>query len=196
MLACFAAGIIPKHQYIIEPMNLTLTTTREDHLIAWLTALAVTIHVLESTLPTPLPGIKPGLANIITIVVLMRYGIKTAIWVSLLRVLIGSLVLGTFLSPTFVLSLTGAIASVVVLVVLSKLNTILSFISFGAVSYAVFAACAHMAGQFYMAYLLFLPHAAMFKLLPLFMTAGVLTGILTGVIAGRLLNRITDPTCQ
>jgi len=171
-------------------MNLTLTTTREDHLIAWLTALAVTIHVLESTLPTPLPGIKPGLANIITVVVLVRYGIKTAIWVSLLRVLIGSIVLGTFLSPTFMLSLTGATASVVVLVVLSQLNTILPFISFGAVSYAVFAACAHMAGQFFMAYLLFLPHPAMFKMLPLFMTAAVLAGILTGIIAGTLLNRI------
>ena len=171
-------------------MNITLTTTRDDHLIAWLTAMAVAIHVLESSLPMPLPGVKPGLANVITIVVLMLFGIRFAVWVSLLRVLISALVLGTFLSPTFFMSLGGALGSVAVLVVLSRLNTILPVLQFGAVSYAVFAAIAHMTGQFFMAWFVFLPHPAMFKLLPLFMTAAVLTGILTGIISGMVVKRL------
>ena len=48
-------------------MNLSVPTTRQDHRIAWLTALAITIHIAESALPSPLPGIKPGLANVVTI---------------------------------------------------------------------------------------------------------------------------------
>ena len=89
-------------------MSITVPTTRQDHRIAWLTALAITIHIAESALPSPLPGIKPGLANVVTIVALVQYGWGTAAWVALLRVLIGSLLIGTFLSPTFLLSLAGA----------------------------------------------------------------------------------------
>ncbi len=42
-----------------------IRTTAEDHRIAWLTALAITIHIMESALPAPVPGLKPGLANVI-----------------------------------------------------------------------------------------------------------------------------------
>jgi len=73
----------------------TLVATVEDHRIALLAALAITIHIAESALPTPLPGIKPGLANIITIATLCLYGLRTAAWVLMLRVLAGSLLLGT-----------------------------------------------------------------------------------------------------
>ena len=96
-------------------MSITVPTTRQDHRIAWLTALAITIHIAESALPSPLPGIKPGLANVVTIVALVQYGWGTAAWVALLRVLIGSLLIGTFLSPTFLLSLAGAVASITAL---------------------------------------------------------------------------------
>ncbi|TPW14001.1 MAG: heptaprenyl diphosphate synthase, partial [Halothiobacillaceae bacterium] len=77
-------------------------TTREDHLVAWLTAIAITIHILESALPSPLPGIKPGLANAVTVAALVLFGWRTAVWVGLLRVVVGSLIIGTFLTPTFV----------------------------------------------------------------------------------------------
>ncbi|NNG13049.1 MAG: Gx transporter family protein, partial [Halobacteria archaeon] len=92
-----------------------IQTTAEDQRIAWLAALAITIHILESAFPSPLPGIKPGLANVITIVVLDQFGWRSAAWVSLLRVLCGSLLLGTFLTPTFLLSLSGAVCSIGIL---------------------------------------------------------------------------------
>ena len=44
-----------------------IQTTAEDHRIAWLSALAITIHIMESAIPAPLPGLKPGRANVITI---------------------------------------------------------------------------------------------------------------------------------
>ena len=161
-----------------------LATTREDHRIAWLAALAITIHVAEAALPSPLPGIKPGLANIITIAVLIRYGWSTAAWVSLLRVLAGSLLIGTFLSPTFMLSLTGAISSIGIL----KLATLLPGRGFGPVGFSVLAALAHMSGQFAVAYYLFIPHPALLHLLPVLLTASLIFGIISGIITAMLLK--------
>lgn len=166
---------------------ITLTTTSEDQRIAWLTALAITIHVAEAALPSPLPGVKPGLANIITIAVLIRYGWNSAAWVSLLRVLAGSLLIGTFLSPTFMLSLAGATCSILVLKPASKLPGR----GFGPVGYSILAAMAHMSGQFALAYFLFIPHAALLHLLPILLSASLLFGILCGVLAAMLLKTCT-----
>ena len=169
----------------------TLTTTTEDHRIAWLTALAITIHIAESALPSPLPGIKPGLANIITIATLCLYGLRTAAWVMILRVLVGSLLLGTFLSPTFVLSLTGATASLLIL----SLAYFTPGLHFGPVGYSLLAAMAHMAGQFTAAYWLFIPHPALLHLFPILMTAAVLFGLVSGIIVATMLKSIfhTEP---
>ena len=95
--------------------TLHLETTAEDHHIARMAAVALGLTVLESAIPSPLPGVKPGLANIVTLIVLARYGWRTAAWVSLLRVLAGSLLFGNFLAPGFFLSLSGAVCSLVVL---------------------------------------------------------------------------------
>ncbi len=169
-------------------MQLTLQTTREDHRIAWLAALAITIHIAESALPSPIPGIKPGLANIVTIIVLMQFGWTTAVWVALLRVVVGSLLVGTFLSPTFMLSLGGAVASLAVLGVASRLPGR----GVGPVGYCVLAAMTHIAAQFWIAYWLFIPHDALFHLLPVLMTAAVIAGLVTGVIAHAVLDRLSD----
>ena len=164
-----------------------LTPTREDHRIAWLTALAVAIHLIEATLPSPLPGVKPGLANVITIVVLMRFGWSTAAWVSLLRVLVSGLLLGTFLSPTFALSLGGALCSVAVLWLVTRMR----WLRFGAVGYSVLAALAHMLGQFALAYALFIPHPGLLHLLPILLTVALLFGVLGGILAHMILNGLT-----
>ena len=167
-------------------MKLILQTTREDHRIAWLAALAITIHIAESALPSPIPGAKPGLANIITIVCLMHYGWNTAAWVTMLRVLVGSLLIGTFLSPTFVMSLSGAAASLAVLGLASRLPGI----KFGAVGYSLLAAMAHMAAQFFTAYTLFIPHEGLWRLLPILMTMAVFFGFTSGIIAHQVIMRI------
>lgn len=168
----------------------TLTTTREDHLIAWLTALAITIHIAESALPSPLPGIKPGLANVITIAVLIRYGLGMAVWVALLRVLVGSLLLGTFLSPTFILSLSGALASTAILAAGWLISRHLSWAALGPLGYSVLAAMAHMAGQFWVAYTLFIPHPGLLHLLPVLMTAAVSFGVVSGIITAAMLEKM------
>lgn len=166
------------------------TTTRDDHRIAWLTALAVTIHIAESALPSPLPGIKPGLANVVTIAVLVRYGWRMAAWVTLLRVLVSSLLLGSFLSPTFALSLAGALCSTLVLAAACALSQRLPGAGLSAMGYSMLAALAHMAGQFAVAYALFIPHPALLHLLPLLMTAALIFGAVSGMVAQAMLNRV------
>lgn len=166
--------------------QITLTPSRDDYLIAGLAALAIVIHVAESALPTPLPGAKPGLANVITVAVLLLFGWRAAMWVSLLRVLVGSIVVGTFLSPTFVLSLTGALAAMAAL----GLAWAISPRALGPIGYCLLAAMAHMAGQFYAAYLLFIPHPALFGLLPVLMTLAVCFGLVSGIIVHGLMTRL------
>jgi heptaprenyl diphosphate synthase len=161
-----------------------IQTTAEDHRIAWLTALAITIHIMESALPAPVPGLKPGLANVITIIVLLQFGWSSAAWVSLLRVLCGSLLLGTFLTPTFVLSLGGALCSIGVLWLAIRLPGQ----GFGPVGYSLLAALAHMSGQFVLAWMLFIPHAALWRLFPVLLTAALLFGIVSGIIAGAVVT--------
>lgn len=164
-----------------------LNTCKEDHIVAWLAALAISIHILESALPSPLPGIKPGFANIITVTAFLLYGWRSAAWISGLRVLIGSLLIGSFLSPTFLLSLSGAIASMTMLTLLGTINSPL----FGPVSYCVTAALAHMATQIGIAYLFFIPHPGLFQLMPFLMTIALITGIASGYIVNSCLKTIT-----
>jgi heptaprenyl diphosphate synthase len=171
----------------------TLRSTPEDHLIAWLAALAITIHILESALPSPLPGVKPGLANVVTLITLCLYGWRIALWVVVVRVLVGSVILGTFLSPTFVLSATGAICSLLALAVLKNWSDRVKHWAVSPVGYGVAASMMHMLGQFWAAYLLFVPHKALFHLLPVLMTLALMFGLVSGAIAAIVLQRLQKP---
>lgn len=173
-------------------MTQWVQTTRDDHLIAGFTALAITIHIAESALPSPLPGIKPGLANVVTLLVLCRYGWKMAAWVSLLRVLLGSILIGTFLSPTFFLSVAGALASVAVLGVLVLVSRILPSWAAGPVGLGVAAALAHMSGQFWLAYTLFVPHSGLLTLYPLLMSLAAILGLFSGWLTHSVLSRLNN----
>ncbi len=158
--------------------------TAADRRIAWLAALAVAIHLLEAGFPSPLPGIKPGLANVVTVASLLLFGWRTAAWVGLLRVLAGSLLLGTFLSPTFFLSLGGAGGSLLAM----GLPALLPRHWTGPLGYSVLGALGHMGAQFGIAYALFIPHPGLLRLLPPFLAAALLFGLLGGIIAHAMLQ--------
>ncbi|MDX2507268.1 MAG: Gx transporter family protein [Gammaproteobacteria bacterium] len=176
--------------------QLHFTTTHRDHLIALLAALAITIHIIESAFPSPLPGIKPGLANVITLIAFMLYGWKLALQVSLLRVVISSLLLGTFLSPTFLLSLSGALLSLLSLALIQLPFRRRLHHQPGAIGYAIIASVSHMSGQFMVAWYFFIPHPGLFKLLPVFITFAVLLGIVSGIITQFVLKQLHLTTHQ
>lgn len=171
-------------------MKIQLAATAEDHHIAYLAALAIGLSVAEAAIPSPLPGVKPGLANIITLVVLARYGWRVAAWVSILRVVAGSILLGTFLSPSFVLSLSGAALSLAALGLARHLPSRL----FGPVTHSILAAVAHIAGQVLVVYLWLIPHAGIAYLLPVFALAALVFGTVNGIVAAGLLSRADETT--
>ena len=164
--------------------TLRLETTAEDHHIARMAAVALGLTILESSIPSPLPGVKPGLANIVTLIVLARYGWRMAAWVSLLRVVAGSLLFGNFLTPGFFLSLSGAILSLIVLAFAQQLPARW----FGPVSHSIYAAFAHISGQLLVVYLWLIPHAGIAYLIPIFATAALVFGTVNGLIAVRFMN--------
>lgn len=166
-----------------------INTTLDDHRVAKLAALAIGLHLLESIMPSPLPGVKPGIANIVTLFVLYRFNFATAAWVSLLRVFATSLLLGNFLSPTFALSLGGAIMSLGVL----GLAQYLPRQYFGPVSLSILAAFAHMIGQLILVRLWLIPHAGLAYLVPLFMAAALLFGLINGIVTSHLLATYPKP---
>lgn len=162
---------------------------REDRLVAGFTALAVAVHVLESAIPMPLPGVKPGLANLVVLAVLLRHGLRLAAWVALLRVLVAALATGTFLTPTFALSLAGALGSLAAL----ALVTVLGRGAVGAVGLSAASATAHMAAQVATAWLLFLPLPALLGLAPLLLAVALGLGIAGGILARTVLERLPPP---
>ncbi len=164
--------------------------SREDRLIAGYAALAIVIHVLEAGFPSPVPGVKPGLANAVTLIVLLRHGWRMALWVAGLRVLAGSLLIGSFLAPGFWLSLAGATASIAALGLGWTWNRYLRWLPMSALGLSVIAALSHMAGQFAVAYSVFVPHPGLLHLLPPLMTAALAFGVVTGAVANGILRRL------
>lgn len=172
-----------------DSSTLQLSANTEDHRIARYAAAAIALSVVEAAIPSPLPGIKPGLANIITLVVLARQGWREAAWVTLLRVLAGSLVLGQFLAPGFFLSLSGSLFSLATLAVAQYLPTRW----FGPVSHSLLAAFAHFSGQLILARLWLIPHDGLWLLLPFFAFAATLFGLANGLAATKLLMASSSP---
>jgi len=160
-----------------------IQTTTDDHRIAKLAAFAIALHMVEAVIPSPLPGVKPGIANIVTLYVLLRYDFATAAWVSILRVFASSLLLGQFLSPTFALSLSGALLSLGVLWLTMRLPRCY----FGAVTLSILAAFAHIAGQLMVVRLWLIPHASVSYLIPIFAVAALFFGLINGLITAKLL---------
>ena len=156
----------------------------DDRSIAWLTALAIGLTLAEAALPSPVPGVKPGLANIVVLLVLLQFGWRTAAWVSGLRVLASGLLLGSLFSPGFWLSAAGALVSLLVLALAMHLPRRY----FGPVSLSVLAAFGHIGGQLALAFAWLLPSAALLMLLPVFAAAALIFGTINGVIVARLLT--------
>lgn len=166
------------------PSVIKLPATADDHRIAQLAAVAIGLSLAEAALPSPLPGVKPGLANIVTLLVLQRFGWRAAVWVSLLRVVAGSLLLGSFLSPGFILAFSGALFSLAALWLASRLPADW----FGPVSHSILAAFAHIAAQLAVVYFWLIPHAGVLYLTPVFAAAALLFGISNGLVAAYLLE--------
>lgn len=158
--------------------------TRRVIFLALLVAMGTALHVVEGMLsiPVPIPGVKLGLANIVTLLAIYLYGFRDGVTVALLRVLLGSLIGGMFLSPGFLLGLTGAVSSSLAMALLLKRTGCFSMIGI-----SMAGAVAHNIGQLLAASLL-LQSGAVIYYLPILLLTGIPTGILTGYLLNSLLE--------
>lgn len=154
-----------------------------DYRVARYATAAIALSLAEATIPSPLPGIKPGLANIVVLIVLARHGWREAAWVAMLRVLAANLLLGQLLAPGFFLSLAGSLASLAAL----GLGAQLPRRWFGPVSHSLLAAFAHIFGQLLLARAWLIPHEGIWALAPVFAAAATVFGIANGLTAAWLL---------
>jgi len=154
-----------------------------------LVACAAVLQVAESLLPHPVPGVRLGLANIITVIAMVYIGPGSAVQLAVLRTLVSSMALGTFLTPTFVLSFSGGVVSALVMALLYRLSGRGPF-SFGLIGISVGGAVSHIATQIALVYLLFIRSSGVLWLWPWLMLSAVVTGVLTGLIAVQAVCRL------
>lgn len=154
-----------------------MTKTRKLTLLSLLIAQALVLHIMERLLPVPVPvpGVKLGLANIITLITIILFGLKDAIIVVIMRIFLGSLLGGNFLS--FLFSLAGGLLSTLVMAWLYK--RWIKFFSIPAIS--ILGAVFHNLGQIAVASLV-IANLNVFFYLPVLIFSGVITGLFIGLI--------------
>ena len=161
----------------------TLEKNRHFTYLALLSAMAITLNLLETSLIPPIFGVfRIGLANIIALVTLRILGVKEMIIVNVMRVVIGNLLSGRFLGSTFWISLGGVALSTLILIIMDRLHTSLMFTS-------VMSSIAHSTGQVIVV-MLFYMQPLIATILPYFLLLSIPTGLLTGFVANMVVKRI------
>jgi heptaprenyl diphosphate synthase len=150
--------------------------TRKLVLLSLLVALAIALRGLEGLIPNPLPWVRVGLANIMTLLALLLFGLKAGLLLTLLRVTIASLMFGTFLSPPFFISILAGFASTLVMgLACSRLRPWMSPIGI-----SVLGGFTHNLAQLCVAYWLIVKHWEIFYLFPILSLVGMFAGFFNG----------------
>ena len=156
---------------------------RKIALLGVLLAMTIVIGILESFIPSfTIPGIKLGLANIVILITLYEIGILESVFINLIRVIVVSLVRGSFLSMGFFMSLTGAFLSLGIMIVFYLLIK-----KFSIIGVSVIGSLFHVIGQIIIA-IIYLGSLYVIFYLPLIAFAAVITGIIVGFIARSIIR--------
>ena len=150
--------------------------TRNLVLLSLLVALAIALRGLEALIPNPLPWVRIGLANIMTLLAILLFGLKAGMLLTVLRVLMASLMFGTFLSPPFLISLISGIASTTVMGLSDRYGKRM----FSPIGLSVLGAVTHNTVQLLVAYALIIRQVHIFYLFPVLAFIGILTGCFNG----------------
>ncbi len=160
-----------------------MKTTKQLTLCAVLISLALALSYVERFIPLqmliPLPGIKLGLANIVTLIALYLLGARNALIILILRCILGSFFGGGISGLMF--SLTGGLLAVTVMIVAQKIPC------FSIYGVSVLGAAAHHVGQIGIAMIL-MKSVYVGAYLPYLLAAGLFTGLATAAAGARVLK--------
>ena len=154
--------------------------------MALLTAIALTIFMVEAQIPAlvPVPGVKLGLSNIVTVVAVFAMGSKEAAAILFARVFLGAVFAGNF--STIFYSAAGGALAILVTILLRKILMEKQLWVAG-----VMGAIAHSIGQMAMA-IAITQTVGLVSYLPVMIICSIITGAFTGLCAQFLLNRGGD----
>ena len=157
--------------------------TRKLTVMALLTAIALTIFMIEAQIPplVPLPGVKLGLSNIVTVFAVFALGPGEAAAILFCRIFLGAVFAGNF--STIFYSAAGGAAAIGVTILLRKILTHKQLWVAGSLG-----AIAHSIGQVCMAMLL-TGTPGLIVYLPWLVAISIVTGLFTGLCAQFLVNR-------
>ena len=157
--------------------------TKKLTLLALLSAIALTIFVIELQIPplVPIPGVKLGLANIVTVFTVFAFRGRDGAAVLAVRVFLGAVFAGNF--STIFYSAAGGALAIFVTIALKRLLTNKQLWVAGALG-----AVAHSIGQMAMAVAL-TATPGLVVYLPVMIVCSIITGIFTGLCAQFVLIR-------
>ncbi len=151
--------------------------------MAFIIAFAMILSFVESRIPAfvAIPGVKVGLANIAVIFTLYKLGIKEAITISIIRVLLISMLFGSPVSLIY--SVSGATLSLVSMILLKKLT------SLSEVTISVVGGVMHNVGQIAAASFMLSTNVVIYYL-PFLLVSGTVAGVVVGIASAILIKRI------
>ncbi len=163
--------------------------TKKIIFLSLMISIAIVLSIVESMISRfffIIPGVKLGLANIVTLVVLYLYGKKEAFTVLVIRVLLVGLIYSGLFSTSFWISLSGGLVAVTTMILMSQTK-------FSIYSVSVAGSMMHMVGQLAVAIFLLSTETLVYYL-PIMIMLSVPTGILTAYLAKRVIAILTAKT--
>ena len=152
--------------------------------LAFFTALAISIYVLENLLPRPFPFMKIGLSNVVVLILLIKWNFRSALVVAVTKTFIGGFFSGTVLSPTTLFSFGGSLAALIMMLIF-----IHSKIAFSVIGISIAGAVVHNITQLVIVRSILIKENSIFYLTPLMILMGIVTGVITGYLAKMFMDR-------
>lgn len=148
-----------------------------------LIALAFILSYIESLIPVPIPipGIKLGLANLVVLVALYSMGMKEALILSMLRIVLVGFTFGSI--QTMLFSFAGGIISLLLMAIFRKNK------NFSMTGISILGGCGHNIGQILVA-MLVVQNLNLVYYLPILMISGLFTGAVIGLVGALIVRSL------
>jgi heptaprenyl diphosphate synthase len=152
--------------------------------LALLAGLSVALYTVENLIPLPIPWLRIGIGNVGVLLALYMLTPIDGFFVLLIKVIIGSLLSGRFLSPFFFFALGAGVPSYWIMAGMKKfLGRV-----FGPLGVSVAGAVTHNLFQLVVAYFLLMNSLKLLYLIPVLILIGTLSGLLVGSITKSTLR--------
>ena len=158
-------------------------TTKKTAQLGVYIALAMILSYVESLIPFSfgVPGIKLGLTNVVTVIMMYTYGIPGALGFAVLRAVLSGFMFGNAFSIIY--SVAGCVLSFIFMYILKKTN------HFAIISVSAAGGVMHNVGHLIVAANVVKTYSVIYYA-PVLIIAGVFTGIIIGIVSDEIVKRI------